>query len=208
MAGASRALSERAVRAADLGAARPVAVGAGRRASPDQIERAGGPIVRRAHAAEHFRRRRCHLRAQAAPARRTGRRFAMASPEIRRHLPLRGRGRRRQRRAGRHRAARRPRARDTANVHRRRPLSAGRGRRGRGSDHRLDRQPRKPDLPGNDPSRARPADGEASRAQSQGDLLEVSGVARDQRRRRPLERSHGGRRARGGAHRHHAADRR
>ena len=107
MAGASRALSERAVRAADLGAARTVAVGAGRRASPDQIERAGGQIIRRAHAAEHFRRRRCHLRAQAAPARRTGRRFEMASPEIRRHLPLRGRGRRRQRRAGRHRTARR-----------------------------------------------------------------------------------------------------
>ena len=119
--------------------------------------------------AARFRRRRCHLRAQAAPARRTGRRFDDGGagnsrpPAAAVDVVAAGNDV-----LAARRTARRPRDRDTADLDRRRLLSAGRGRRGRGPDHRLDRQPRKPDLPGDDPSRPRAADGAPSRAQGAG----------------------------------------
>jgi hypothetical protein len=120
--------------------------------------------------AASVRRGRCDLRAQAAPARRAGRRVAVAAQEVRGDLP-RGRCGGRGQRGARGRCARiGARGRDTADLDRHRGLSAERRRASTGSarDHRLDRKPREPDLPRDDSSGPRPAHGAASRASSCG----------------------------------------
>ena len=65
----ARAVPERPLWAAHLGAARAAALGRRGRAAPDQTERTRGAPVRRAQPSARIRRRRRHLRAQAAPAR-------------------------------------------------------------------------------------------------------------------------------------------
>ncbi len=106
LAGAAGALSERPLRAAHLGAARAPAQGRCGGAAPNQIERPRGALVRRLQPAAGVRRRRCHLRAQAAAARRRAGRIGVAQEEVRGDLPLGRCGCRRQRRAGGRRASR------------------------------------------------------------------------------------------------------
>ena len=143
MAGATGALPERALWVAHLGAARLAARGRDV-AVLHQIKLSAleARALRRTHPAANIRRGRCHLRPQAAPAGRAGRRFALAPQEIRGDLPLGRCGRRRQRRARGRRAARGPRGGDPAHVDRRRLLSGGSARPRRCPDHRVDRQSR------------------------------------------------------------------
>ena len=125
-----------------------------------------------------------------------------------RHLPLGGRGRRRQRGAGAaSRAPRRATVDDTADLDRLVVLSgdAPPARRCR-ADHRLDRQSRESDLSGDDPPRAGAAARAPPDAQDPGDLFGVPGLAGDPGRAGAVERGHRGGVAGRGAHRRHAAD--
>ena len=208
LAGALRAVSERALRCAHIRAAQAPRVGRRGRAASDQAERARGAAVRRARQAPGLRRGRCDLRAQAPTPRRAAGRFAVAAQEVRGDLPLGGGGRGGQRRARGRRPAGRARGRGAADLDRRRLLSADLGRAYGSAHDRVDRKPRESRLPRVGPSGPGAPVGAPSLAQDAGHLLGVSRLARGQDRARRVERGHGSRLARGGSHRRHAAHRR
>ena len=142
LAGATGALPKGRYGLRTLGTSRILSLGARRRAPSNQVERRRSASGWRFEQAPRVRRGRCHLCAQAAATRRTRGRLGLASPEIRRHVPLGGRGRRRERGAGECRASRGAGSRHPTDLDRDLLPCGSQRRRGCRSDRRVDRKPR------------------------------------------------------------------